>query len=309
MKTENRILERGIDPSKPSKRVWEVDLLRGIPVLLMILYHFCFDVTQVKEVCINTYTMYATYPFLKDFVFFVNGVVFTSMMENVLIPVFGSIFVFVCGLSTALSHNNLRRSLLLSLVAGLISLFTYLGYLVFHVDMFIGFGVIHLMASQILFYSLLELLFKKVFKRKVPAVLCLMIGILLLFSGLLLRTGYKNANGNLITWPTKVVGGGPVHEFYSAPFAFFFSAIGKYGNTVDWWPILPFGGVLFIGIAIGKALYEDRKESLFPEAKIRKVLTPISFLGRHTLEVYIIHQPIIILVMGIVLLSLGFRFW
>lgn len=64
--------------------------------------------------------------------------------------------------------------------------------------------------------------------------------------------------------------------------------------TVDYFPLLPWFGVVLIGIAMGKILYRDGKRQ-FPFPDISKII-PVrvaSVLGRNSLVIYLVHQPVI----------------
>jgi len=64
--------------------------------------------------------------------------------------------------------------------------------------------------------------------------------------------------------------------------------------TLDYYPLLPWFGVVLCGIFLGKTLYPkgQRKFSLI-ESKNRIVKT-LSLLGRNSLKIYLVHQPIIV---------------
>jgi uncharacterized membrane protein len=59
----------------------------------------------------------------------------------------------------------------------------------------------------------------------------------------------------------------------------------------DYRPLLPWFGVVLLGLFFGKIVYADRKRK--PSARPR-LAAPVEFLGRHTLFIYLIHQPILI---------------
>jgi uncharacterized membrane protein len=72
--------------------------------------------------------------------------------------------------------------------------------------------------------------------------------------------------------------------------------------TLDYFPLLPWLGVVLIGIFIGNHLYTNYKRQFsIPELGENTVVKTIGFLGRHSLFIYLIHQPLIITV----LMSLG----
>jgi uncharacterized membrane protein len=64
--------------------------------------------------------------------------------------------------------------------------------------------------------------------------------------------------------------------------------------TIDYFPLLPWFGVVLIGLGLGNILYKDNKRRFnFPDLSQNKPVTIFSWLGRHSLAVYLLHQPVI----------------
>jgi uncharacterized membrane protein len=66
-------------------------------------------------------------------------------------------------------------------------------------------------------------------------------------------------------------------------------------NTVDWYPLLPWAGVVFLGLAATRA--PGVMAGLTSPGHWRAksvVLRGICFAGRHSLPIYLVHQPILI---------------
>ncbi|HEY3621751.1 MAG TPA: heparan-alpha-glucosaminide N-acetyltransferase, partial [Roseiarcus sp.] len=66
-------------------------------------------------------------------------------------------------------------------------------------------------------------------------------------------------------------------------------------NTLDWRPLLPWAGLVFLGL--GAARLPGVIESLTARKRWRARSAPsraICFAGRHSLPIYLIHQPILI---------------
>jgi uncharacterized membrane protein len=66
-------------------------------------------------------------------------------------------------------------------------------------------------------------------------------------------------------------------------------------NTLDWRPLLPWAGVVFLGL--GAARLPGVIEGLTSPKRWRAGSTParaICFAGRHSLPIYLVHQPILI---------------
>jgi uncharacterized membrane protein len=66
-------------------------------------------------------------------------------------------------------------------------------------------------------------------------------------------------------------------------------------NTVDWRPLLPWAGVVFVGLGVARA--PGVLAWLTSPLRWRAASGPwraLSFAGRHSLPIYLVHQPILI---------------
>ena len=70
-------------------------------------------------------------------------------------------------------------------------------------------------------------------------------------------------------------------------------------HSLDYYPLFPWFGIFLIGIFAGKALYEKR---VF-KPKMPKFTGLIQQIGRHSLAIYLLHQPVLI---GLILLVKNF---
>ena len=63
----------------------------------------------------------------------------------------------------------------------------------------------------------------------------------------------------------------------------------------DYMALIPWLGVFLVGTVVGRVCYASRKSLITSDAKIfRKISKPFEFLGRHSLIIYIVHQPILL---------------
>jgi uncharacterized membrane protein len=235
-------------------------------------------------------TMMVAYHFLYDLNFF--GVYDFNVNSGFLwyfARVTAFIFIFLVGLSLKLSYfrvemdssygerqifmKYLKRGFKLFSVGLLITLATWI---VIRED-FIVFGVLHFIGTAII----LEALF---LKR----------GCIHLFSGLLFV-----ASG-----------------LYLQQFAFNFSGLLWLGfipqgfNTVDYFPILPWLGVVSLGIFSGGILYKNyRRRFELPDLSKLYTTRLTCFLGRNSLLIYVVHQPVLIILLYFLgVLDLGFLY-
>jgi uncharacterized membrane protein len=229
------------------ERLWEIDVLRGIAVIAMVLYHFSYDLAYLGG--------------LFDVGFFRSGV---GLNMGRMI---GGTFIFLAGLSLALSYSRavasqptggtlffkyLGRGLRIFSYGLVITFFTW----IFLPNEMIVFGVLHLIgASIILAYPFLRL---------------------------------KLANVALglfcIAW---------------------FAWLGIRPNSfmLDYWPLFPWFGVTLLGVFAGNALYGDVSKRAVRTTSPPPSSRPLAFLGRHSLLIYLVHQPV--LIAALVLLGVG----
>jgi len=81
--------------------------------------------------------------------------------------------------------------------------------------------------------------------------------------------------------------------------------------SIDYEPLIPWLGVMFLGLALGKILYPQgkRRPALEVFGSMPRGLKPVCFVGRHTLIIYLVHVPVIVLVlMGLGIVDVGLFF-
>ncbi len=64
--------------------------------------------------------------------------------------------------------------------------------------------------------------------------------------------------------------------------------------TIDYFPLIPWFGVTLLGVGIGNILYKDNKRRFkMPDLSNYRPITMVSWFGKHSLVIYLFHQPII----------------
>ncbi len=222
-------------------RLHSIDALRGLAVLFMILFHFMFSVDFFYGYQIN----------LLDNRYF-------ELLANIV----RFIFLFLVGISTRIIYlNSVDMNILLkkqsvrifylSLSAFLVSLSTY-----FITDLFIFWGVLHLVTFSLLIFSLS-------FYRKYL--------VLFLLGFSLLASKYDFA--------LQILGFSPL----------------KY-STLDFFPIFPWLVIVYFGYILFDYLLPFIKniESVLPN------LFFLTAIGKNSLIIYLVHQPIILALLLII---------
>jgi uncharacterized membrane protein len=97
--------------------------------------------------------------------------------------------------------------------------------------------------------------------------------------------GYLGAFGLRIQLPNAL---------YSTEWASWLGFPGPRFASGDYYPLLPY---LFLYLT-GQSWAREMKAVGYPEWFKRLRLAPLELIGRHALEIYIIHQPILLLISG-----------
>ena len=296
--------------SKKKERAWEIDVLRGIPIFVVVLYHFCWSFYFMPSLLSNSAEVLKANPTLNDFLSFITGILNSSLIQQYFAPLVGGLFIFICGVSTVFSKNNFRRAFLLMGSALVVTLATVAASIVAGENFLITWGVLHMMGFAILLYALLEKGSETFFHKQLSAIPLALIASVLFYISLILTSGYNPFTGAAFpSWPVSILRDDFFKRYLYEPSSFFTEPFGYCEGDMDFWPIFPYLGVCFLGIAFGKWVYLPRNNrSLFPNAMIlKKALKPLCFIGSHTIWVYILHQPIFIAIFFLVFFGLGFR--
>lgn len=261
------------------KRIWEIDFLRGLAIILMIFDHIMWDLYLIRAWFCGTPNLNG-----NDFLLSLHRTAYAYLKSDIQFwghMLFSNLFVFLVGVSTALSHSNIKRGIRLLAVSVGLTLVTYL------LSMFIEFspiifGILHCLSISLLIYSFINQLTKNKWVYLVLAIPIIALG---------------------IHW-----------KFWDVTFAdnFEFSELGSiiigYGSAFgeDYFPLFPYLGVLFLGVFFGMTVYKNRT-SVLPKLD-GKWNKPVCFIGRHALVIYLAHQIIIPVIIFAIAYSMGCRF-
>ena len=169
------------------------------------------------------------------------------------------LFILLSGASSSVSRSNWRRGLQLASVAAGVTLVTWIG----DHDAFIVFGILHCLAACTLLYALLRPVIDRI-PRGVQMWLWIALTIVTFLMTDMVRTDI----------PGLWIFGFPTADFFSA----------------DYFPLLPWIFVYFLGALAGPVIFGHRLPAWF--YRIRCAW--LSYVGRHSLIIYLVHQPVIL---------------
>ena len=193
-------------------------------------------------------------------------------------PLFAGLFIFICGISCYLSHSNARRGLILAGISVGISLFLYL----FMRDEMIWFGILHFLAVSILLFAALRPLLSKVPPLAGIAVCAVLF---LLTYHMSHELGSWFGIKGLFTLPLP-------ESLVDIPWLYPLG-IGR-GTGADYFPLLPWFFCFLAGSFVGVWAKAGR----FPGWMYKSRAPWLSWIGKHTLIIYVVHQPVIYVVCG-----------
>ena len=241
---------------KRSDRAWELDFLRGVALILMLTMHLGWDLR---------------YEFGLDTAGFLESNWYYFWIH----PLNLVLFVGVAGVCCAFSRNNLKRGLKLLAASLGFNLATYLATAYMGIDCLIIFNVLHVLTVSLFLYCLITLLEEKAgWRSESVSAVMLLAGLTVILMGPYIGT-LTGLEKMWFLYPLGV------------------SVAGVPGQA-DYLPLFPWLGVFMTGAVAGRTLYKEKK-TLFPvENKIlRGVSAPVEFMGRHSLIIYIVHQPLL----------------
>ena len=181
-------------------------------------------------------------------------------------------FIVLSGFSWNLGKHHVKRGLTVFLAGALVTFVT----LMFMPEAPVIFGILTFMGSAMLIMIPLDRLFKMLPGRGAAAVLLIL--------SLVLFISTRNVG-------SYISGSGYFTAYLGFPFPGFFSD--------DYFPLIPWIFLYMTGYFLYRVL---------PMEKIKPVLAdslcpPLEFIGRHTLIIYLLHQPVIFGVLTLIFRS------
>lgn len=245
------------------ERLHTLDTLRGICIILMVVYHGFFDI-------------WAFNLFPGSFIEELVDTAYSSTLLSALQNFFSGLFILISGISCRLSRSNLKRGARLFVIAMGVTAVT-----IFAGTGLIAFGILHFLSIAMLVFGICDRIIPRLF-AKVPA---------LVWAALFIGVAALTKTVNPIQ-PVAVSVFGARFELPLFIFGFYSSGF----FSADYFPLLPWIFLFFFGASLGRHL---PKASDAP-AIWRVRLPVITAAGRHTLWIYLIHQPVILALLWLI---------
>jgi len=236
-----------ISDKKP--RYTLIDILRGVSVILMVIYHATWDLVYVYDVKVEWFTS----PFGAG----LQAYILWS-------------FIIISGFSFSLGRKKLFRGLTVLLASLAVSLVTFF----FMPDNMIKHGVLTLLGSAMIILALTDKLLSKI-----PYYIGIPLSLLLFFFFYDAQIGYAGFGEALrIPLPESLFANELTAYLGFPPEGF---------HSSDYVPLFPWVFLFIFGY---------RLFGLFRRFDLMKYLSgiripPLEWIGRHALEIYLIHQP------------------
>ena len=237
-----------------SSRIWEIDFIRGLAIILMMIFHLIVDLTDFYAYGLD---------YFRGFWY----------LEGKLSAI---LFMLICGVSSTLGRHNFLHGCKVFMWAMLLTAVTY----IYNENCYILFGILHFLGISLLSAN---------FMRRLPITWLLLISSTTIIIGLLFST-----------------------RFVTTPYLFPLGLMNSTFISMDYYPLFPWYGVFLFGIIGGKMLYGHKKrlglrQVSYIQPKFQTSLTPLHFrknitwLGQHSLVIYLIHQPILLALLYVLL--------
>ncbi|MCR4589614.1 MAG: DUF1624 domain-containing protein [Lachnospiraceae bacterium] len=245
-------------------RLAKIDAIRGITLISMILYHAAWDIVYI---------------FGHDIPWYRNNPGFIWQQSICWT------FILLSGFSWSLGKRHLKRGLTVFLCGAVITLATAL----FMPEDVVWFGILTFMGSAMLLTIPLDKYFR--IRSRTGGITLMICAIILFFLTRDINTGYLLN----IRLPQSLYS-----DYFTAflgfPPAGFFST--DYFSLIPWFFLYLAGYSLYFILPVGN------KEHPLTKALTGSICPPLEFIGKHTLIIYMLHQPVIY---GVMMLISSFR--
>ena len=181
------------------------------------------------------------------------------------------VFILLSGFCLPLGHHPFRRGAVVFGAGALVTAVT----LLFLPEDVVWFGVLTLLGSSMLLTAALDPLL-----RRVPPAVGVALSALLFWGTYPTMNGFWNLPGGRLALPQALYASWPTAYLGFMPKSFF---------STDYFPLLPWLFLFWVGYFLHHLVGRGRLAPLR-----RSVCPPLGWMGRHSLVLYLLHQPVIL---------------
>lgn len=255
-------------------RAFELDLLRGWAILMMIFHHLSYDLLYLFEIELGRYIESDTYIYIVH-------------------PIMLIVFTGVSGICCVFSKNNFKRSLKMLIAALALSIGMAIASWLTQSSLYVYFNILHLVTVGTFLYALIQKVEstrpshdnevttgkKFAINPKFVTHLLILLAASVIFISAIFISRFDHVSDNVLLLPFGIIPRG-------------------IGGMGDYLPIVPWLGFFLTGVVVGRLFYKSKK-TLFPNTPVwvRKAGAPLEWMGRHSLWVYLLHQPLIMIIL------------
>lgn len=266
----NKNIKNDPNAVNKSKRLFEIDFIKGLAVINMIIFHFFY---------LSHFMGVKDYPYDKGILkFFAKSAHLT--------------FIFIVGVNLAISYQKYRKAFeykddkekirlkenahfgkqvkraIFLIFAGIVM--SILSYLAFG-SLWVKFGIFHFIGVSILLAQ--PLLHNRWIALTVSVVVCLLYGVFKQLSSLF------------------------YNKCHNAPFLCFISGAAniKY-SSLDHFSIIPYFALVCLGIFVGHSVYKDGERNFnlnTTSAEENIIGKGVAIIGKHSFKIYFLHYIIL----------------
>lgn len=245
-----------------AKRYHTLDFIRGINLISMILFHACWDLEYMFDIRVPGYT--GTFGSIWQKCICITFIIISGMCSS-----FGTNM-----------KNKIKRGVIILICGYIVSTVVF----IFTPESPIHFGILTFMGFAMILFALLEPVLKKINPYEMAVV------------GLTLYYMLRHASRRVL----DIFFGGPVllpKAMYKNMFTAFLGFPPSGFISSDYFPVVPWIFMYAVGFALGIIL---KKKGVLDKLK-KPEKTIFNNIGKHTLIIYMLHQPIIYGVLWLIL--------
>lgn len=282
------------------RRIWEIDLARGLVIVGMLFDHFIFDFLFLFTKS-NFKNLPAFYLTLHNF-----SLVYWDHPARLIVRFIGLFFLFfVSGISSTFSKNTIKRSIFVIAAGAIMSVaFIFVSMVTGSKEDLVIMGAVGGIGVCMLLTGFFQLAFKRF--KKVYKWLLLGLSVAILVGWYFIITNAATDKSNFWLYYNGYAGAIKNIRYKDLGKNLFGVLLGTKYFGSDWIGLFPNLGYMLLGAFVGETLYKNRK-SIFGKYNetLNKCSYPVVFAGRYSIWFYLSHQIIYIIILGAIALIMG----